>query len=252
MNLNLKDKHVAIAGASKGIGLGIADCFLSEGAKVWLTGRSKDLLEKAALSRSSQYTVCDLTKQDQLKTFSNDIRTKWGKLDVLVLNLGSTQVSVPGLDCSTEDWLSIFNANFFSHVALIKEFKDLISKSECRSIVSISSIAAEMRLPAPLSYTTSKAALEHFCNASSVELASMGIRYNIVSPGNIIYAGGRWESKQRDNPEHINAMLKSSVPLGRFGTPEEIGTFVTLLASPNASFCTGTIVRVDGGQSPVL
>lgn len=252
MNLSLEGKHVAIAGSSKGIGLGIADCFIAEGAKVWLTGRSKNLLETAAKSRSAEHTVCDFNIATELKAFSSELRKKWGKLDILVLNLGSTQVNTPGLDCSPDDWLRIFNTNFFSHIALIKEFKDIMSQSSCGSIISISSIAAEMRLPAPLSYTTSKAALEHFCNAASIELASLGIRYNVVSPGNIIYPDGRWETRFKNDPESITTMLKTNVPLSRFGTPQDIGSFVAFLASEKASFCTGTVVRVDGGQSPVL
>lgn len=251
MNLGIEGTHVLIAGSSRGIGLEIAREFKTEGAKVWLSGRSADTLSsaKAELGEVSQ-TVCDLTSSIGRKALVEQVYSSWKKLDTLVLSLGGLAPSKPGLDCSDEEWIQLFQLNFFAQVALIRDFKKLLSQSSQASIIAISSIAGETRLAAPLAYSTSKAALNHFNSAATSALAELGIRLNIVSPGNILFPGGRWEQRVKDNPEAVQKMLDTTVPLKRFGTPHEIANAVVFLASKRASFCTGSLMRVDGGQVP--
>ena len=252
MKLGLKGAKIAIAGASHGLGLGIAQAFHEEEAEVWLTGRTEATLKQASAKLgSAPFTACDLETDAGRDLFFESVSERWKKLDALILNFGGTQAKVPGFDSSDEEWLRLFNQNFLTQVALIRRFKTLLKTSEQASIVAISSIAGEMRLPAPLAYSTSKAALNHLCGSAVTELSNLGIRFNVVSPGNILYPSGRWEQRLNERPDEMKKMLETSVPLKRFGTPEEIASFVVFLASKKASFCTGSVVRVDGGQSPV-
>jgi 3-oxoacyl-[acyl-carrier protein] reductase len=248
MNLNLKEKKVAIAGASKGLGFSIAKLFLEEGAKVWLTGRdSSSLTDASKKLGNASFTGGDLTDPKIRELFFSDVRTAWRSLDVLILNVGGGKSTHPGIDSPDQEWERMFQLNLFTHVALIRLFTPLLKKSEQASIVSVSSIAGEATMPAPLSYSSAKAALNHFCQTAVTELAQSGIRYNTVTPGNILSKGGRWEQLLEENPQRVEKYIQK-VPLKRFGTPEEIANTVVFLSSPLASFCTGSILRVDGGQ----
>lgn len=250
MNLGLEGKKALIIGSTSGIGWGIAQAFRAEGAEVWLTGRDRGRLDARAGELSARKTCADLSTAEGRETLYREVSAAWPALDVLVLGFGDTQVQKPGLDSSDGEWRRIFEANFFTHVALLRLFKPLLAAAR-GAAVAISSIAGETRLPAPLSYSASKAAMNHFCGSAAAELAESGVRFNVVSPGNVFYPGGRWEKRQSDDPAAVKHMLETSVPLKRLGTPEEIAAFVVFLSSPRASFCTGAVVRVDGGQSPV-
>ena len=250
MDLELSDAHVVVAGSSKGLGLFIARAFHEEGTEVWLSGRSQALLAEEGEKLGARYTCCDLETEAGRARLVEDVSHSWARVDCLVLNLGGGRSEHRGLDTPDAEWLRIINLNFVSHVALLREFKPLLQESGCGSAISISSIAGEMRLPAPLAYGASKAALNHFCNATAAELARYGIRFNAVSPGNVFWPGGRWDELQSEDAEQVRAHIESSVPLKRFATPEEVAAMVVFLGSPRAAFCTGSLFRVDGGQVP--
>jgi 3-oxoacyl-[acyl-carrier protein] reductase len=250
MDLELSDSHVVVAGSSKGLGLFIARAFRDEGAAVWLSGRSEALLAEEAAKLAARFTPCDLATGDGRARLVEDVRRSWARVDCLVLNLGSGQSEHRGLETPDAEWFRILNLNFVSHAALLRDFKPLLQESGRGSAISISSIAGEMRLPAPLGYGASKAALNHFCNATAAELAGFGIRFNAVSPGNVFWPGGRWDELQSENPEQVRTYIESAVPLKRFATPEEVAAVVVFLGSPRAAFCTGSLFRVDGGQVP--
>jgi 3-oxoacyl-[acyl-carrier protein] reductase len=253
MDLELKGRKVAIAGSSKGTGFAIAKLFHNEGAKVWLSGRTDSPLSSASLELdNAPFTSCDLSTPTGQRTFARDVHSQWKALDILVLNVGSGRSDFKGLDTPDAEWLRVFQLNFFSHAALIREFKPLLKDGEHPSIVSVSSIVGETRLAAPLAYTAAKSALNQFCNAACLELAQSGIRFNTVVPGNILTSGGRWEELLAQDPEKVKNFIDTQVPLKRFARPEEVAASVVFLSSPRAAFCTGSSLRVDGGQVPAF
>src|SRR3954452_12123115 len=117
------------------------------------------------------------------------------------------------------------------------------------SIVLVSSIAGLESLGAPIPYGTAKAALEHYAKDLSRRVGRHGVRVNTVAPGNILFPGGTWQRKLDADPAGVQSMIAAEVPLGRFGTPMEIGSAVAFLASDRAAFITGACMVVDGGQT---
>jgi 3-oxoacyl-[acyl-carrier protein] reductase len=254
MDLALNDKVVFVAGASRGIGKGIAGVFLDEGARVIITGRDPQVLSAAAAELGRG-------RADRLMTFAGDLTQspigaeahrqashRWGPVDVLVCNLGSGTAK-SGWEISAADWEPVFQINLWATVRLVEVFLPAMMEAKRGSLTLISSIAGLESLGAPIPYGVAKAALEHYRKDLARRVGGYGVRVNTVALGNILFPGGSWQRKLDANPAGISEMICSEVPLGRFGTPEEIGAAVAFLASDRASFITGACVVVDGGQT---
>ena len=254
MDLALTDKVVFVAGASRGIGKGIASVFLDEGARVIITGRDAHALRAAAAELGEG-------RADRLMTFAGDLTqpligaevrrqaiARWGSVDALVCNIGSGTAK-NGWEITAADWEPVFQINLWATVRLVEIFLPAMMEAKRGSITLISSIAGLESLGAPIPYGVAKAALEHYSKDLAHRVGGRGVRVNTVAPGNIFFPGGTWQRKLESNREGVSAMICSEVPLGRFGTPEEIGAAVAFLASERAAFITGACVVVDGGQT---
>ena len=158
---------------------------------------------------------------------------------------------MPNWEINKDDWDWFFNNNFSVAYNAIQPLIPLLIKSR-GSIVTIGSIAGLEDIGAPIPYASAKAALLTYTKTLSNQLANKKIRVNMISPGNILFAGGSWEKKQKSNKGDIQKMLNEKVPLEMFGTPEDIGNMVAFLLSPKAKFITGANFVVDGGQTITL
>lgn len=249
MDLSLSGKRVFLSGSSKGIGLGIAKKFIEEGADVVINSRNAvELSEVASLFVNCKSVVGDVSKpKDALMTITRAAEILGG-IDIVVCNVGSG-VSVPPGKETYDEWLRVFDVNFFSATNLIESSRSFLKDSR-GSIVCISSICGNETIPgAPVTYSVAKSALNNYVKSISLPLAAEGIRINAVAPGNINFEGSIWSKKISQDPEAVKVMLENNVPLGKFGSPDDVAGLVVWLASDIAKFVTGTIVTADGGQT---
>jgi len=254
MDLDLKGKRVLVTGSSKGIGLSIAQGFLNEEAKVILSSRNQQDLDQLKREFSEKFDSenilplsCDYTKLEYIVNLKNQIEDAWGGIDILIANVGNGR-SIPEPIAPKEHFDRVFNLNFDTVVNTVREFYPLL-KNVNGNIVFIASITGMEALGAPVDYSVAKTAEIAFAKNLARKAAHDGIRVNCVSPGNVYFQGGSWDEKMKSNPQGVQAMLKNSVPMKRFGIPEEIANVVLFLCSERASFMTGSTVRVDGGQT---
>jgi 3-oxoacyl-[acyl-carrier protein] reductase len=224
---------------------------LDEGARVCISGRDPVSLAEAERELSQRGRVLafdgDLSVPDQIAAAFERIHAEWAALDGLVCNLG-TGSGGSGWKQSDEDWARLFRLNFQASASLAQgAIPMLVDRGG--SIVFISSITGVEATPAPLAYSAAKAALLNYSKNLSRLVARQNIRVNCVAPGNIFFPGGSWERRLAQNREAVLESIQAEVPMGRFGTPEEIASVVAFLCSVHASFITGSCFVADGGQS---
>ena len=249
MVFNFKGKSVLVTGSSKGIGKRIALDFISNGANVVFNGRNietlKKLLEEVSIQK--KYAVeADVTKFNQAKSLIEKSEEILNKIDIIVCNVGSGKSVKPGNE-NYEEWQKVFNQNLWSTTNIVEAGKVALKKTN-GVFICISSICGhEVIDNAPITYSTSKAALNFYIKAISRPLGKEGIRINGISPGNILFKGSTWEEKIKNRSDNIDLLLKN-VPLSKFGKTQDISNICLWLASDYSQFCTGSIFTVDGGQ----
>ena len=256
MNLYLKNKVFLITGSSKGIGKVIAKHFLNEGATVILVARDTKVLFKTQTDFQSHFNsekvhayACDCTNLIEVESLKNKIELKWSKLDGVVSNIGNGR-SPEDLMFDKNQWDKIWDINFGTALNISRQFIPILESSN-GCMVFISSIAGIEAIGAPLDYSTAKSALNFFVKNLSKRVAPR-IRVNLVAPGNVYFQGSTWEDKIKKDQKKVEEMIKKNVPMKRFATPEEIADPVIFLCSDKASFITGSLLVVDGGQTACL
>lgn len=259
MELGLADKHVFIAGASRGIGLAIAETFLKEGARVSLTARGAEALELSYEALAARYgrerlfrKAGDMTQTRPIVAALEEAEAALGPLYCVVGNVG-IDTTPPGWEVDDETFDIGFAQNFLCSYRLAREaVKRVLPRSpeerEGFNIVFITSGAGINAVSTPLTYGSSKAMLNHVTKELGKLLGKSGIRVNAVSPGMTLFPGAAWEKLISEDRERWMSYVHQQVPLQRFAKPEEAADVVAFVASKRASFVNATIVVADGGQ----
>ena len=250
MQLSLQGKSVLVTGSSRGIGRAIGEAFLAEGSQVAFNGRNLGDLEFVVTSNpdGNAIAICgDVSKPDQASEVINKTLEVYGKLDILICNVGNGRSVPPGSETHAE-WLRVFEQNLWTTTNMVEASKEALAQTR-GAIVCISSICGQEVIDgAPVTYSVAKAALNAYVRGIARPLGKDGIRINAIAPGNILFDGSIWQRKLIENPVSVDQMLIRDVSLAKFGTPADVANLALWLASPAASFCTGSIFVADGGQ----
>lgn len=252
MILGLTDKVVVITGASRGIGRSIAFAFAEEEAKLSICGRDPDTLEAVThelkpFKRGVFSKPTDVTDNEQVETFISETLDHYGRIDVVVNNVGGSRWT-PLEDISDDEWHEILDLNLVSATRVNRLVIPEMKKQGSGSIIMITSIYGREG-GGHITYNAAKAAEISMTKSLAKELAPENIRVNSIAPGSILFPGGGWDRRMKADPDAMKAFVESEMPLGRFGKPEEIANVAVFLASEKASLITGACINVDGCQT---
>lgn len=246
----LKDKVVLITGGSQGIGRGIADVFVGEGARVTIISRTETKLQKVtndlkAKGGEIRYSVADITKEEDMTRVVEEILNIHGRLDILIHNAAGLYPFTKAEDMTYAQWREALETNLDGVFLVTKAVLPQMKKQKYGRIVYTSSISGpRVGLPGKSHYTAAKAGLTGFMKTIAVELARDGITVNAVEPGNVETEG----FLDKNTPEAIKERI-APIPMGRLGTPREVAHAHLFLASDEACYITGQSLVVDGGQT---
>jgi 3-oxoacyl-[acyl-carrier protein] reductase len=252
MELGLQDKVAVVTGGSKGIGKATVLDLAREGCKVAFTARGEEALQATAQEASSLPDAvlplrADMTNLEDIERMVQETLTAFGGIDILVNNVGGSRGGMTW-DTSDEEWAEVFYLNLFAAVRASRLVIPAMRKRGGGRIINISSIYGR-ESGGPMTYNAVKASMIGWSKSLAKQLAKDNILVNVVAPGSILFPGGSWERRQQDNPQFIEQFVRTDMPLGRFGRPEEVSAMITFLASERASLMTGACVNVDGCQS---
>jgi len=250
---NLKDKIALITGGNGGIGLGIANGFLSEGASVVLLGRNKDKLEAAKKKIINEYDdsrvlaeQCDVTKRSDISEILDKIQKKFSGLDILVNNAGTNKRANEPHLLSDDDWRFVIDTNLTSIHNVTSLCFPIIKKRGGGKIINIGSMMSIFGSAYASAYAASKGGVVQYTKSCAIAWAKYNVQVNAILPGWIV-------TEMTDEfgklfPERYK-LVEQRTPTGRWGIPEDISGTAIFLASSASKFVTGTTIPVDGGYS---
>lgn len=249
MELELSGRAALVTGSSRGIGHAIAARLHAEGCRVALNGRGADALASAAEALPGAVAIGgDMANPDEAARVVANAAATLGRLDIVVCNVGSGR-SVPPGEESFNEWQRVFALNLWSTTNTVAAAREALVASR-GAIVCISSICGlEVIEGAPVTYSAAKAALHAYVRGVARPLGRAGVRINAVAAGNILFGGSVWSGKLEADRRGVQQMLEREVPLTKFGTPDDVAALAVYLASPLATFVTGKVWTLDGGQA---
>lgn len=254
MDLQLAGKVAIVTGGSRGLGRAAATALAAEGAHVVICARGAEALQAAASDLQKAAApgakvlpvVADLSTEAGVRAVVEAAAAAFGRLDVLVNNIGLARGA--DLEGTTDsDWQEAFDQTLFPAIRMSRLAAPLLRRRG-GAIVIVSSIFGR-ESGGRMTYNAVKAAEISLTKSLAQQLAKDHIRVVSVAPGSILFEGGSWWKRQQADPDGIAKFIAQELPFGRFGKPEEVGNAIAFLASPKASWISGTTVVVDGCQS---
>jgi 3-oxoacyl-[acyl-carrier protein] reductase len=249
MQIEITGRNTLVAGGSRGIGRAIALTFAEAGANVSICARGESALREteAELKKSGHKVhamTCDLGDAAAVDVYVKSAAEALGGIDVLVNNAS-------GFGSSDDEagWAASINVDLLGAVRATRAAIPFLEKSQ-GSIIHISSTSGLHQSARTPPYGAVKAALMHLTHTQAAKFGSRHIRVNCIAPGSIEFPGGTWDRRKTSDPKLYNAVL-NRCRFGRLGTPQEVANVALFLSSAAASWVTGQIIAVDGGQTLV-
>lgn len=243
---SLAGKAAMVTGASQGIGRATAMALVKAGARVAIAARSEEKLMEAAKQIESAggealVVKMDLADAEQIKAGFQQAMGKFGRLDILVNNAAVTRDGL-ALRMKLDDWETVLRTNLTAAHLCTQQALSAMMKQRWGRIINVSSVVAEMGNAGQANYVAAKAGLIGLTRAIATEMASRNITVNAVAPGFIT-------TPMTDPlPEKIKEEMKARIPLGRFGTDNDVAAAIVFLASEEAGYITGCVLDVNGGM----
>lgn len=244
--MKMKDKVAIVTGGASGFGAGIARKFIAEGARVIVADLNVQMGQALAREIGADFIEANVAQADAWQRLADHAKETHGGLDVLVNNAGVTHLPTPMEDVSEADFDRVFEVNCKSVYLAARHIVPVMKEQGAGAILNVASTAGVSPRPKLNWYNASKGWMNTATKAMAVELAPDGIRVNALNP----VAGETPLLKSfmgEDTPE-IRAKFLSTIPLGRFSTPEDLGNAACFLCSEEASMITGVCMEVDGGR----
>lgn len=236
-----------VTGGGSGIGLAIAQKFVQDGILTIIVGRDRQKLDaaKEKLGMLCHPLSMDLNDLGAIPALVQQVVGQFGCIDILVNNAG-INMKKDFTEVSDEEFQSVLHTNVTAIFAMSREVaKEMIKKGR-GVIINISSMASQYGIPKVIAYTASKSAIEGMTRAMAVELSPLGIRINCIAPG---FISTDMSEKALNGDVERKQKVMSRTPMGKLGTPEDIGDTALFLVSDSARFITGVVLPVDGGNS---
>jgi 3-oxoacyl-[acyl-carrier protein] reductase len=244
--MDFKGQVGLVTGGTRGIGRAIAEGFAAKGVNVVVAGRNIEAAREVAASLSIQGVKTlgirlDVANSGEVEEAFDRIRKEFGRIDILVNNAGITKDGLL-MRMKEEAWDAVIDTNLKGVFLCCREGIKDMARQRYGRIVNITSVAAFMGNPGQANYSASKAGIVGFTKTVAREYAGRGVTVNAVAPGFI-------ETAMTDVlPENVKEEMKKLIPLGRFGTVEDIAKAVVFLASPESGYITGQVIHVNGGM----
>ena len=246
MDFGIEGRVALVTAATRGIGLAIARALAREGVRVSIVARTESDVERVARELAGFGVAADVTTEEGCRRSFEETSHNLGPIDILVNNYGA-RAGTSWQDTGPKEFESAFHGNLTVSLRLTQLVLPGMIERGWGRVVVITSVWGREGGGAP-AYNAAKAAETSMVKSLAREVANKGVTVNSVAPGSVLWDGGGWQRRQQADPHGIAEFVRHEMPMGRFGTADEVADVVAFVCSRQASLVNGASIAVDGAQ----